>query len=399
MNMLRYINIKTALVLVLAFGFSSCDDENEVKNLRPAIDYNLITSDTPYSTLFVDASGATTVDAFEGNTRYRMFQAINSYISTSVSGKTHIEAAKLKNMFSNTGNPFTDISTSSVSVNGAELNASGFQVRDLVASSLSAAEAQTVRAEIEANFDKIDVASNSVNETAAKGQAGKLSNYLVDAKGIEIGQVIQKSLIGAFQLDYISNVLLDEGLTADNHTLVGDKNYTQLEHNWDVAYSLLTLNPIYLQGFTDLARGTTVTEFGLGSYAWEYNRANFNKFFPAFLKGRAAIVNNDRAELEVQATFLRTEFEKAIAAAAFGYLKKWKDETGTTPAADAVRAHAIAEGLGFIYSLRFAKIHNADAQFSDGILNGLISSPNGFWDLDATKINTASDAIKAKFNL
>src|SRR5687768_5240882 len=98
----KYINLKTALVLVLAFNFSSCDDENEPKSLRPAIDYNLLASDAPYNSLFVDASGNTTVNTFEGNTKYRMFQSINSYMSTSISGKTHIEAAKLKNMFSNT---------------------------------------------------------------------------------------------------------------------------------------------------------------------------------------------------------------------------------------------------------------------------------------------------------
>jgi hypothetical protein len=231
-----------------------------------------------------------------------------------------------------------------------------------------------------------------VTNTASPGVAGKLGTYLVDEKGIEIAQIIQKSLIGALQLDYISNVLLDDGLNAENHTLVGGENYTQLEHNWDEAYGLLTLNQIYLEGATDASRNSV--EFGAGAYIWEYNKPNYSKIFPAFLKGRAAIVNNDNAELQTQATFIRTEFEKALAAAALGYLEKWK--TGAT---DAARAHAIGEGLGFIYSLRFATIHGADAAFSDTILNGLISSENGFWDLDVTKINTAADAIKSKFNL
>jgi hypothetical protein len=136
------------------------------------------------------------------------------------------------------------------------------------------------------------------------------------------------------------------------------------------------------------------TEFGAGSYIWEYNKANFDKIFPAFLKGRAAIVNNDVAELQSQATFIRTEFEKTLANAALGYLGKWK--TGST---DAARAHAIGEGIGFIYSLRFATIHNVDAAFSDGLINDLIGSTNGFWDLNADKINAASDAIKNKFNI
>ena len=205
-------------------------------------------------------------------------------------------------------------------------------------------------------------------------------------------QIIQKSLIGAMQIDYICNGLLTLGLDADNKTLVGTSNYTQLEQNWDEAYGFLTLNPIYLAGSTDAAKGTT--ESFLGSYIWEYNKAAYAKIYPAFLKGRAAIANNDKATLKVQADFIKAEAEKALAAAAKGYLGKWK--SGST---DAARAHAIGEGLGFIYSLRFCKMNGADATFSDGVLNMLISATEGFWDLTNSKINAASDAITAKFNL
>jgi hypothetical protein len=275
---------------------------------------------------------------------------------------------------------------------GAELNASELQMKNLVASSQSSAEAEVVRTKFETLFSEMETASNSVNSTASMGVAGKLGSYLVDEKGIEIAQVIQKSLIGALQLDYIGNVLLNDGLNANNYSLVDGENYTPLEHNWDIAYGLLTLNQIYLEGSTNDVRGTI--EFGAGSYIWEYNKANYANVYPAFLKGRAAIVNNDKAELKKQATFIRTEFEKTIANAAIGYLDKWK--TGAT---DAARAHAIGEGVGFIYALRFATLHGADASFSDDILSGLIDSDNGFWDLTTLKINTASDAIKAKFNL
>lgn len=373
------------------FGLASCNDD-EIANLRPSIDYSLATVETPYSQLFVDVNGTTTVDLIDGNSRHKMFQALNYYSTSNVSANSHIDAAKLKALFSNSGNPFVDISTSTISVVGADLNASHVQLKNVVASSLSSGDADAVRSRIEELFDQIDAASNSVTTTASQGVAGKLGTYLVDAKGIEIAQIIQKSLIGALELDYIGNILLDAGLSADNHSVVGDHNYTQLEHNWDEAYSFLTLNPIYLAGSTNDTRGTV--EFGAGSYIWEYNKASYAKIYPAFLKGRVAIVNNDKAEYQAQALFIRTEFEKAIAAAALGYLDKWK--TGTT---DAARAHAIGEGLGFIYSLRFAKVHNADAAFSDSVLTGLIDSPNGFWDLTVTKVNTASDAIKAKFGL
>lgn len=372
------------------FLITGCDDSDEVPNLRPKMDYNTLTTETVYSEAFVDEEGNSTVDLKEGNLRLKMFQALNYHSTSNVSAGTAIDETALLNMFSNTSNPFYDISTNTISVSGAELNASGIQLRNVVASSYEPADAEVVRDDIESYFTAIDVASQSLSTTASPGVAGKLGNYLVDARGLEVAQEIQKSLIGALQLDYIANVLLDEGLKADNSKLVGDNNYTQLEHNWDVAYGLLTLNPIYLEGATDASRNTV--EFGAGSYLWEYNKAAYKQIYPAFLKGRAAVVNNDREQFEALALLIRRELEIAIANAAIGYLNKWKTATD-----DAARAHAIGEGVGFIYSLRFAKLHGIDAAYSEAILEDLIGSGAGFWDLNAEKINAAIEAIELPF--
>jgi len=383
---------KYTLILSAVVTLAACSDDDVKPDLRADVDYSALDETTGYAAQFTDESGASTVDFTEGNYRLKMFQALNYHSSSSISAKTTIDANVLKSLYANSGNPFYDISTSTVSVTGATLNASGLQLRNITASSLSSTAAEAVRTKLEGDFNAIATASLSVNQTASNGVAGKLGNYLVDAKGIETAQIIQKSLIGALQLDYISNVLLNTGLEADNYSVVSEKNYSQLEHNWDEAYGLLTLNEVYLKGSTDATRATV--EFALGSYIWEYNKTNYAKIYPAFLKGRAAIVNNDRAELQTQATFIRTEMENAIARAALGYLDKWKNGSD-----DPTRAHAMGEGLGFVYSLRFATLHGADAAFSDNLLNGLVGSANGFWDLDATKINTASEAIKTKFGL
>jgi hypothetical protein len=366
------------------------------QDLRAKIDYAKVTATTPYKSLFIDAKGDTTADLKSGTDRYRMFQALNYYIGSAVRDSATLDATVMKNMFANSGNPFKDIKAGAVLVNGNDLNASGVQLRNVTASSRVSAEAETNRAALEGYFGEMADASKSVKTKAAKGVAGKLGNYLVTSNGIEMGQIIQKGLIGALQLDYISNVLLDKGLEADNKTLVSGKKYTALEHNWDEAYGLLTPNPILLEGATDGVKGAKATEQFLGSYIWEYNKDAYAKIHTAFLKGRVAIVNNDQTELKTQATFIRTAMEKAIAKAANGYLDKWKKGSD-----DATRAHAIGEGLGFIYSLRYCTINGADSNFSDTILLGLIgpASPNGFWDLTNDKINAASDAITAKFKL
>jgi hypothetical protein len=392
---------KTAFVAMAVIGLASCkkDKTENSKLLRAKIEYSKITDDTKYdntNTVFVDASGTSTVDLTNGNNRYKMFQAINAYAG--LASTTVLDVNVLKNMFSNTSSPFTGTYL--------PLNGTAVQLKNVVASSLSATDAAAVRTKIEADFATMALISLSSSATASNGVAGKLGTRMVDAKGLETAQIIQKGLIGALQLDYISNVLLNKNLDADNYTLVSGKNYTQLEQNWDEAYAMLTLNPIYLKNTTvtpfvasvDATRATT--EFALGSYVWEYGKvadnANFNytKIAPAFLRGRAAIVNNDIEEVKKQALIIRTTMERAIASAAVGYLGKFG-----TRNTDADRAHDIGEGGGFIYSLRFCKLNGADATFSDGVLNGLISSTGGFWDITPTKIATATAAIKVKFNL
>jgi len=388
---------KVGLYLAIGAAFTACKkDDDEQKVSRAKVDYSKVTDTTTYSKtngLFVDASGKTTVDLTEGNVRYKMFQGINSYNGRALGASEPLDSVKLKNLFSNTNSPFI----STYHADYATLNASGLQLRNVVASSWSAANAEVVRKKIESEFKTMAEISTSFGVLGAQGVAGYLTNgtskYLVTSKGIETAQIIQKSLIGAYQLDFIGNVLLNSGLDADNSTLVSGKNYTALEHVWDLAYSSLTLNPNYLRNSTSSAKGTT--ESFLGSYMWEYNQGNYAKILPAFLKGRVAIINNDQTELRAQALFIRTQFELAIANAALGYLTKSMDATKS----DGYRAHAFGEGLGFIYSLRFASVHGANAAFSDKIISDLVGSANGFWDLTAIKTNAAATEIKAKFGI
>lgn len=377
-----------APVVLLALGLTACDKEDNpdtvAPQLRKSIDYAKLTDTTTYANFFVDDAGAKTVDLTNGSNRLLMFRAINTYNGTAVGTGATLDANVLKNMFANTSSPFSGTL--------ASLNTSGVQLRSVTASSLSSTDAEKERQTVEAGFTAIANASKSVSATAAEGKAGKLGTYLVDEKGIEQAQIIQKGLIGAFQLDYIGNVLLsDKNLALDNKTVVAGKKYTQLEQNWDEIYGILTANTIY----GSKATATSSGESFIGSYLWEYNKEDFPKIHKALLTGRAAIVNNDANTLKAQATFLRSAMEKAVANAALGYLGKWKT-AGTNVAA---AAHAMGEGLGFIYSLRYAKLNGGDAAFSDGVLADLIGAPNGFWGLTNAKIDAAATAIRTKFKI
>lgn len=373
-------------LLALSFGFSSCDkkDNEPAPRLRTQMDASTLTASSKYTESFKDASGQSTVDLTSSNQRLNMFTEFNSYMAqvavAAPATPSTLDVAKLRGLYTNTGNYFT----------GEGLNASGLQLRTTTAASFPATNAETVRNFIDQKIAQLATASQSVNNVATPGNAGRLGRYLVDEKGYELNQIIQKALIGAVLLDQIDNVLLtDNALKADNSKVVSGKAYSELEHNWDQAYGFLTANAIMTTDIT-----ATPRERFLAGYLNEKNGAASPKVYMAFLQGRAAIVNNDAAGVKAQADIIRTELEKTIALAAVSYLTNWKSASGLD-----AKAHALGEGLGFVYSLRFCTKYGADAAFSDNLLNGLMSGSQGAWSLTNAQVDVALSAIKAKFNI
>ncbi len=372
-------------LLALSLGFASCTkDRDNTVQLRPKMDYATLTATTPYTTSFKDANGVATVEVTEPNQRLAMFSEFNSYMAgvALAANPTTLDVAKLRGLYANTGNYFAD----------ATLNASGLQLRSKTAESFGP-NAEAVRTYIDQKITKLAAISASVNNTATAGNPGRLGRYLVDENGIEVNQVIQKGLIGSLLLDQIDNVLLSEAaLNADNTTLVSGKMYTALEHNWDLAYGTLTKNALMTQDYV-----STPKEAFLAAYLNEKNGPNSPRVYLAFLKGRAAIINNDRATLNAQADIIRTELEKTIALGATTYLASWKSNPDL-----ASKAHALGESLGFIYSLRFCNgKYKADAAFSDAQLNTLLpgTQANGAWSLTNAQADAVIAAISTKFSL
>ena len=372
-------------LLSLAFGLTSCDknDDETAPALRPKMDSSTLTASSKYTESFKNASGQSTVDLTTANTRLDMFSEFNSYMAQVAvalpAAPAVLDLNRLNSLY--TGSTFTSKPT---------LNDAALQLRAATAASFSSANADVTRRYIDQKLSQLAVASQSVNQVATPGSAGRLGRYLVDDKGYEVNQIIQKALIGVVLLDQIDNVLLSEqGLKADNSKVVEGKAYSALEHNWDLAYGYLTANAIMT---TDIA--LTPRERFLAGYLNEKNGPASPGVYLAFLKGRAAIVNNDAAGVKAQADIIRTELEKTIALSAVSYLSSWK-----AAAALDTKTHALGEGLGFIYSLRSCTRFGADAAFSDGVLTGLTSGSQGAWSLTNAQADVAINAIKAKFNL
>lgn len=216
---------------MLAAGFTGCKKEDQpapASGIRPKIDYSTLTVSSDYLEVFKDKDGNQTVDFSGQTTRQDMLAEINSLMSSGAKG-TVLDSAKLSNMFANTGSPFTN----------ADLNAATDKtLKSKTAASFSAADAETERQKFEKWFGIVANSSKSAAVAAADGQAGVAtanngtSKYLVDASGIEYGQLVQKGVIGAVFFDQMVNVYLGtEKMAADNKNIVEGKSYTQLEHH------------------------------------------------------------------------------------------------------------------------------------------------------------------------
>ena len=375
--------ILLGLGLVAAMFVSSCSkDKDDVEPSTEKVPYAPLTEKTSYFETFKGADGKTSVDFSGQTTRISMMKELDSYLKKGTTAE--ISAATMKNMFENKNNAF-----SSADLN----NATDKTIVSKTAQSFSAADADAERQRFYGFFTAVEAASKMRGQVAESGKAGLLdTKYLVDEKGFEYGQFIQKGLIGAMMLDQISNIYLGtEKQNADNEVIVSGKNYTQLEHHWDEAYGYLTANAYY--PMQDPADNTKWLESYLGSYVRQVGTevgGNPAAVYMSFLKGRAAVVNKDATTRNEQIASIRTSLEKAIATIAISYLNKTK--TATT---DGSKFHALSEATGFIYSLRFAHNAKVSKAKSDELLGILMNKTNGFWSLTNADLDSVRDQVAA----
>lgn len=387
----KYFPMKKLIgsALLLAIGFASCKkDDNNVtiddSNLK--VPYSTLSATTNYFETFIGPDGKTSVDISGQATRIAMLKELDGYIRTGTTAT--LSMSKMKDMFENQNSPFAD----------ADLNAATTKVIvSKTAASFSATDADAERQKFYGYFTELARISQLNGQTASQGQAGLLGGKrLVDEKGFEYGQFVQKGLIGAMMLDQITNVYLGtEKQAVDNELIVTDKNYTALEHHWDEAYGYLTNNPMF--PMKDPNDASKYLESYLGGYVRQVGAnagGDPEAVYLAFLKGRAAIVNKDIATRDEQIAYIRTSMEKAIATIAISYLNKTKS---ATDAAD--KFHSLSEGYGFIYSLRFAYNAKIDKTKSDDLLNILGGKANGFWSLTNTDIDNVRDQIANAFGI
>ncbi len=199
-----------------------------------------------------------------------------------------------------------------------------------------------VAANTTADFEAwIPVIKENADMTASEGQSGLLGKRFLNAKGVEVSQLVKKGFIGAFQMNGYNYALMS-GVGADTKEkreaaldkavtfLLGEKSYLDKEPDADGNYPVYDGNQ-FVHYMNKVGMGTPIYTAIKDAYAKVDNE---NAFKGALLSINALVT-------------------KTVAMRAVHYLKKAAELQGGF---DEEVAHEISEGFGFCYSLQFAYV-------------------------------------------
>lgn len=360
------LNILACGLAVVSLAWTGCkkdDPEPEPTPTGPAY-----TVPTTYNFTNVNYSGQTY--------RLDMLAALSTYMKTGNTQNTVLSATQLKNMYSNSGSPFSD----------SVLNNCGKQIKNKVY-----APDQMM---FELFMDSLALASTST-VSGSNGVAGVVvspndptKKYLCDANGVEWTQVIEKGLMGACLYYQATAYYLDAsqiGTGVDNTTVTPGEG-TPMEHHWDEAFG-------YFGVPVDFPTNLTGIRYW-GSYCNQRNALMGTNatMMDAFIRGRAAISNNDHSTKDAQVSTIRTNWDKYLAATIISYINKAK----TNITDDAQRNHALSECVGFLIALKYNPVRLMD-DTEIAQVRALIG--NNFYAVSVSNLDLARDFISTQYGL
>lgn len=307
----------------------------------------------------------------------KMTVEVDAYLKTANVGSNlvSLDQSKLNNMFSNTGNPFSD----------ASLNSAGFNVTSF-----------TADAALYKSFADSGILFNN-GTTASKGVGGFVprgsNKIVVGPRGLEYSQAYVKGVMGALCFKEAVRLLSEVKALKAADTI-------SAQSKWDEAFGHLAV-PVNYDTNTVYASTDANRPLLWGGYLAERGKAiqAGGTIFAAFLKGRAAIGGYDVTVRNQQADIIIAKWEQLAAAAALAYM--------TSPTASSAvgnlgtQFHALSEGFGFIASLKYrpsnSKLSAADFDKLNAIIHKdfyeLVAQP-GFTDLV-----TAQNILKTTYGL
>lgn len=346
--MKKYI-LSIALFATITIGLNSCKKDDTTKNYDVPTTYNFDNVDYSGQTYRLDMLGELTNEMKKGNTK-----------------GTAVSAQKLKDMYANANAPFSD----------AALNTSGKKLKDKTIA--------TEQANIEKWMDDLAAASQST-VNGSNGVAGVVeegtAKYLCDANGVEHIQWIEKGLFGSLIYYQIAEVYLSDSKIGAS-VAKADR-----QHHWDEAFG-------YYGVPKDFPANKTGVRY-IGKYGNDRDALlNINStIMNAYLKGRAAINNDDNEEVKKQTAIIKETIEKVLAGTAIKYLNDANKNFATN---NAVRNHVLSEAVAFIRALKF----NSSKKISDTQLNDILNTlGTNNWTITQANILKARNDLSAIYGM
>ena len=314
-------------------------------------------------------------DSLTAKTTLSMIAQIETAINLGNTAGNVVSNTKLKSMFANQGGYFTDTTFNS---NVLHLNTSGLQLKSGTIS--------TAQALIEAVMDSIGVASQT-GKTAANGQAGVSDKKtLLSYNGIYWRQFFTKTIMGVYIGHQIADVYLSDSLNSSI-------SIAAKQHAWDQAFYLWCVPANFPANRVNVkywGSYTSQIDSGIAKPVVNLTGINANPtLMNAFLKGRAALANNDLTTAQQQAAIIIPFFETMEAAAA---LHETNEAKGNLANGAAAVAGNLSESLGFWTALKY----NTHKKISDADYNAVLALyGTNFYNITPAGIQAIQDKISS----
>ncbi len=360
-----YFNFFAFLFFGLLLTATACNSDDDT-TISDDDDTNEYTIPTTYNFDNVSYSGQIA--------RLAMLTEMKSYMATSRTSGTALDADRLKAMYANDS-----------------ANAGWSQTYD-ESKQMKNKTLESERDDFEALMDELAQASTST-VAGSEGVSGVIESqdgskrYLIGEDGLDHAQVIEKGLMGALLYYQALAVYFgDDRMNVDNETVEPGEG-TAMEHHWDEAFG-------YLGAPIDFPTNTDGLAFW-ANYSNNYNDlTNTNKLImDGMLKGRAAISNDDLSTRDEAIEEVRAAWELVAVGSTLHYLN-----VGINNFDDmSIRAHGLSEAIGFAYSLKFNPSKKLDNTKIDDLLT-LIAGSADFAQMNLYQI-TVDDLQQAKDQL
>ena len=345
--------------------FTSCEDDTSQNNNN--------TSNLPDTYNFENVSHS------GQDQRLDMLSEISSYVKSSNNGDM-VDKDVVLNMLTNDNYTWDK----------AELNSSTKQIANKVEPSAGLT--------IGAWVDSLAAISGSSN-TGSNGTPGLVQSnsgtkqYLFNANGYEMPQLIEKGLMGALAYYQATAVYMsDAKMDVDNET-VEEGEGTEMQHHWDEAFGYWGVPKDFgTPGFTYDSDAEYARFWAKYTNALNGVLGCNSKIMKGFIKGRDAINRKDYETRDAAIAEVREEWELVVAGMAIHYLNGGKADF----ADDALRNHQLSEAAAFIWSLQF----NPETKMTESEVMDLLENKlDNLYEVTIQDLNDAIDQLATTYNL